>query len=455
MSHPFGLNRIRRLALLAAVVQLLGITGPDSAVAELKVERALEIVPVWSGHPVRFALLTHGDSQYVAFYDADRQMTVASRRLGTDSWRLARLPSRVGWDSHNYIAMVVDDEGLIHVSGNMHCVPLIYFRTKRPGDVASFERIPAMVGRNERRCTYPRFLRGSKNELIFTYRDGSSGNGDQIWNVYDHSTHAWRRLLDRPLFSGEGKMNAYFVGPAQDAKGMFHVCWVWRDTPDCATNHHLCYARSKDLVNWQTSDGRPLRLPITLGAAEVIDPVPPGGGMLNGNTKIGFDSKGRPVVGYHKFDADGKTQLFNARRESTGWKIHQTSDWDYRWEFHGGGTIRAEVGLGPVCLAPDGTLTQTYRNAKHGSANWRLDEATLLPIGKAPRPDRLPSEVSRVRSDRPGMKTRIAHDQGQSGRPEVRYVLRWETLPRNRDRAHPGDPPQPSILTVFKLRGGR
>ena len=177
-------------------------------------------------------------------------------------------------------------------------------------------------------------------------------------------------------------MNAYFVGPEQDKAGMFHVCWVWRNTPNCATNHDLCYARSKDLVHWETSDGRPLSLPITLATAEIVDPVPPGGGMLNGNTKLGFDPEGRPVISYHKFDAQGKTQLYNARREDGGWRIYQTSDWDYRWEFQGGGTIRFEIGFGPVVMGPDESLTQTWHHVKHGSGNWKLDPLTLKPMGK-------------------------------------------------------------------------
>jgi hypothetical protein len=378
-------------------------------------------------------------------------MTVASRRLDSDNWKFVRLPSMVGWDSHNYIAMTVDRGGCLHLAGNMHCVPLVYFRTQKPHDIGTFERIPAMVGRREQRCTYPRFLRGPGGELVFTYRDGGSGNGDQIWNVYDPESRRWRRLFDEPLFSGQGQMNAYFVGPVQDAEGVYHVCWVWRDTPDCATNHDLCYARSRDLEGWQKSDGTKLALPITIQNAEIVDPVPPGGGMINGNTKIGFDTQNRPILSYHKFDAEGSTQLYNARREADGWKIYQTSDWDYRWEFHGGGTIRFEIGLGPVTVEPDGSLTQSYRHAKHGSGKWRLDEATLKPVAQVPRGSRLPHEIREIESDRPGMGVRTATDLGESGEPGVRYLLRWETLPSNRDRPHPGDPPPPSMLRVYKL----
>src|SRR5437763_1726114 len=87
----------------------------------------------------------------------------------------------------------------------------------------------------------------------------------------------------------------------------------------------------------------PLALPITLATAEIIDRVPVHGGMINGNTKIGFDGQGRVVVTYHKFDSRGFTQIINARRERGGWKIYQTSDWDYRWDFSGGGSIPFEI----------------------------------------------------------------------------------------------------------------
>lgn len=432
------------------VAGLLGLilSSPVTAAAA----DVVDIAPVWSGHPVGFALLTQGKRQFVAFYDAERQMTAGFRTVDSNQWQFVRLPSRVGWDSHNYITMALDDEGYLHISGNMHCVPLIYFRSKQPYDIASLEPVASMVGQNEKRCTYPRFMRGSQNELLFTYRDGRSGNGEQIWNVYDLATKSWRRLLDQPLFSGKGKMNAYFNGPVRGQDGTFHICWVWRNTPDCATNHDLCYARSKDLVHWETSAGKSLAIPITLETAEIVDPVPPGGGIINGNTKIGFDSQKRVVLSYHKFDAAGKTQLYNARREANGWKVYQTSDWDYRWEFQGGGSIGFGISLGPVTVESDGSLTQTYRHIKHGSGAWQLDEITLKPTGKATiRRSPMPKGFGKVESTWPGISVRTAEDLGQADEPDTRYLLRWETLPANRDRPHPGDPPPPSMLRVYRL----
>ena len=415
------------------------------------VESSLDISPVWSGHPVSFALLTQAPHQYVAFYDDQRRMTVAYRKLDMLDWQFVRLPETIKWDSHNYITMTIDDDGYIHLSGNMHCVPLVYFRTTRPYDIDSLQRIPSMVGDTEQRCTYPRFLRGANDELLFTYRDGSSGNGDQIYNVYDMESQTWQRLLDQPLTSGDGKMNAYFHGPKRGPDGFFHLCWVWRDTPDCATNHDLSYARSRDLVSWETSDGKPLSLPITLETAEIVDPVPAGGGIINGNTVLGFDSQNRPVISYHKYDGQGYTQIYNARLEKDGWEIYQTSQWNYRWEFKGGGSIPFEVRIGSVRVEPEGRLSQGYRNPKHGSGQWLLDEATLKPVGEKPVKPSYPSALNRVESQFPGIQIRRAGDLGRSSEPGVRYILQWETLGSNRDRPRDGDVPPPSMLRLYKL----
>ena len=421
-----------------AIAALLAL----ACAAEPKVARVIDVSPVWAGHPVGFALLTHKDRQYVAFYDAERRMTVAARSLDSDRWDMVRLPSQVGWDSHNSLTMTFDREGYLHLSGNMHVVPLVYFRTAKPYDIHSFERL-SMVGKNEDRCTYPVFLRNGAGDLIFTYRDGKSGNGNQIYNIYDEKTRAWRRLIDRPFTDGEGHRNAYFAGPTPGPDGYFHLVWTWRESPDCATNHDLSYARSKDLVHWETSAGKPLALPITLETAEIVDHVPVHGGMINGNTRIGFDSQKRVVIAYHKFDSRGFTQIMNARLEGGVWKIYQTSNWDYRWDFSGGGSINFEIRHGAVQKSSDG-LRQEFEHIKYGAGIWKLDEKTLSPVAALPRERQWPAELDKVESTLPGMTVHIvAHG---------RYLLRWETLGPNRDRPREGKAPEPVMMRLYEIR---
>ncbi len=424
-----------------------------SSMNEPRIDRVWEIARVPSDFPVGFCLLTDGDRQYVAYYDADHRMTVAARDRSESEWTRAVLPSKVGWDSHNYVTLAVDADGFIHLSGNMHAAPLVYFRTARPGDITSFERIDRMTGEAEGRCTYPVFLEGADGSLLFHYRDGGSGNGREIYNRYDCASRTWRRFLDTPLTDGRGRMNAYMIGPERGPDGWFHMSWVWRDTPACETNHDLSYARSRDLLRWETAGGNPISLPITIDTPGVIvDPVPVNGGILNGTGRPGFDHDRRVVIAYHKFDDAGKTQAWVARFEDGGWKRRQVSDWDYRWEFRGGGAIGRDVVLGAVRPWGKDDLSLEYRHVKHGRGAWILDGKTLRPIRTVPAPLRYPRGLMDPESDFPGMEVRFADDLGDSGEPGIRYFLRWETLPPNRDRRREGPTPDPSLLRLCRVR---
>lgn len=450
----------------------------------MKVLDSIVIAPVWSGHPVGFDLLTYGQNQFVAFYDADRQMTVASRSLDSSTWEFFhpkgkwleernRLSTTIGWDSHNSLTMAIDDIDQIHLCGNMHVDPLIYFRTEHPLKIGSFERIDRMTGELEGRCTYPVFMRGIDGELIFRYRNGMSGNGSDYYNVYDPRTRKWTRLLNTPLLDGEDLMNAYAGMPRRGPDGAYHMVWMWRDTPDCSTNHDLSYARSQDLVNWETGSGKWLKLPITLGSDAIVDPVPAGGGLINMTQSLGFDANNCPVIGYQKYDSLGRTQAYNARLEGEEWKIYQTSDWDYRWEFSGGGSIAANIQIGEVKVEADGGLSQQYWHIKEGTGIWKLEEGKLKPIGTYPSPkEDMPRELLEVKSEYSGLEVRTVVDHGRRQRDSIidvrgykdlennkgrmqetgiKYVLRWETLGSNRDQPRDKFPP-PGELRLYKLQ---
>jgi hypothetical protein len=433
-----NLNGVGVKAIGFFVLALLAAAG---VVAEPLVVETLPVDLVWSGHPVGFFLLTLDEHQFVAYYNAERQMTVGTRRLDEKVWQKVALPESLGWDSHNSIVLAPDRAGYLHLSGNMHGHPLKYFRTTQPLDITTFERVSAMTGQDEARVTYPEFLQGPDDALLFTYRDGRSGAGNQIYNVYDETSTSWRRLLDSPLTDGRGIMNAYFNGPLRGPDGYYHLAWVWRDTPDCETNHHVSYARSRDLLRWEKGNADPLSLPMTIDQSDIVDPVPPGGGVINGNVRIGFDAIGRTIVSYHKYDAQGHSQIYNARLEHGRWNIHQTSDWASRWEFQGPGSIIFEVKVSPVAYQDGLGLVQPFRNRFEGSGRWLLDPETLAPQDTLPLESRYPRGLAGVESDFPGMQVNWQEDAGTpvSG---PRYVLRWETLAHNRDR--PRDPPWPA-----------
>lgn len=419
-----------------------------------KLAQSLDIARVPSDFPVRFCLLTEGEHQYVAYYDRNRQMTVASRAMDGQRWQTRALPTKVEWDSHNYITMAVDGDRRLHVSGNMHNVPLIYFRTDRAGDISSI-RQQTMTGADEQHCTYPQFMRDASDRLVFHYRNGASGNGADIYNVYDETTERWTRLLDKPLLDGEGKRNAYALGPVAGPEGWFHLTWVWRDTSDCATNHHLSHARSRDLLHWESAFGDRVDLSLILAQRELwVDPIPVSGGIINGCQKLFFDADNRPVISYHKSDARGKMQLYAARPEGRRWAIHQLTDWDQAIAFSGRGSMSfIGIGISGFSRVEPGLLTLTYRHREYGRGQLLIDEKTLRPVERtleaAPE---FPWELEGIQSDFTGMEIQRVEDLGGIGDPEIRYILQWETLSENRDRPREPPLPEPGMLRLYTLQ---
>ncbi|MGP8261009.1 MAG: BNR repeat-containing protein [Acidobacteriaceae bacterium] len=411
--------------------------------------RTLDLEPVWSGHPVGFALLTHGDRQFVAFYDASRRMTIAQRTLGQRQWSYTTLPSTVGWDSHNYIAMELDRDGYLHVAGNMHASPLVYFRGTRPYNAASLVRVPSMTGRHEERVTYPVFSYAPDGELLFQYRSGSSGAGDTYRNRYDERTKTWHALTGQPLFFGGNRMNAYPLNPVKGPDSWYHQVWVWRDTPMAETNHDLSYARSRDLIHWETANGVPLTLPLTIDTPGlVVDPSPPRGGLLNGTQAVGFDALGNLVISYLKYDATGNTQLYFARWQGAHWLLQQASNWNYRWDFHGGGSLVNEIHIGPL-RASGGKLTIAISHKVYGSGVWEVDPATMRLQGKLTADasvDEGSEDISGASQS--GLLDRSASDSAGTRADGVTYRLTWKTLPQNRDQPRPEGAPPPSMLRL-------
>ncbi len=291
------------LFALCAVVLPAAASGQKPGNADLAAGvHEIDVAPVWSGHPVGFALLTRGDQQYIAYYAADRRMTVAQRTLGQKDWHTTVLPTTLGWDSHNYVTMAFDRDGYIHLAGNMHAIPLIYFRSAKPGDISTLERVPQMTGENEERVTYPVFSYAPNGDLLYEYRSGSSGSGDTYHDRYEEHTKTWSPLTNGPLFYGGTARNAYPIHMVLGPDGWYHQVWVWRESPWCETNHAMSYVRSRDLVHWETAGGAPVELPIHLGTpGVVVDDAGIRGGEINGSQSVGWDLDGKLVIFYIKY----------------------------------------------------------------------------------------------------------------------------------------------------------
>jgi hypothetical protein len=434
-------------------------TGLVVLASAADLSKGMLIDHVWAGHPVGFDLLTDRGHQFIAYYDGKRRLTVSGRSLGDTNWTRVhpegvlvpgrkRMSNVTDWDSHNYLTMALDGDGCLHLSGNMHADPLVYYRTKQPFDLTTLERIDRMTGKREERTTYPVFFRSPSGDLIFRYRDGGSGNGSDFYNIYDPVTRAWRRLFDGPLLEGEGERSAYGTGPRRGPDEAYHMLWMWRDTPDAMSNHTLSYARSRDLIHWETSMGRPIPRPITMGNAEVVDAAKPGGGLINMTYALGWDAQQRPVAAYHRYDANGHSQIFVARADGqAGWQTRQISDWNFRWEFPGPGSQARQISVDAPKPDGDGDLVVGFSAKQAGAGRWRLDGETLEVLEQLPAARQTAPEAAHLpRGDFPGLEVRTRRDAAQ-GR---RWELRWETLGVNRDLAN-RDVPPPSELRLYEL----
>ncbi len=412
----------------------------------LMVSEIIDQVP--SGFPVNFALLTHEDEIYVSYYNQDHNMVIAKKEISASNWDKKILDTKIGHDSHNYIAITIDDEGYLHIVGNIHSSPLVYFISEQPYDIHSIKPLHHMTGAEEDVTTYPEFMRGPEDELIFHYRYGISGNGYEVYNIWKPEKQKWERLFDTPLTDGQGKMNAYLQGPKLGSDGYFHLLWVWRDTPDCATNHDLSYARSKDLIHWESVDNEKLELPITIeDESTYVDSTPIYGGLINIGIKIGFDANDNFLAGYHKYDEDGNTQLYIAEYQTGKWLHHKITDWDYRWDFKGYGTIVNELLLEPIYPDREGNLVFGYHHFQKGNNQLIIDPGTFKIIREEPLWVNYPMEIDSVQSKIPNMLVHKVFDSGND--KSNNYLLRWETLPPNNDQKRQDTFP-PSNLELLK-----
>ncbi|RYG50437.1 MAG: neuraminidase, partial [Chitinophagaceae bacterium] len=172
----------------------------------------------------------------------------------------------------------------------------------------------------EKRVSYPEFHQLPGKGLLFFYRDGGSGNGNLVMNSYDARQKKWKRV-QKNLLDGEGKRNAYWQAHVNN-KGFIYLSWVWRETPDVASNHDLCFALSKDGgISWERSTGEKYALPITAASAEYACRIPPQSELINQTSMYADDQNNIVIAGYWK-DADSNIPQYHLiYNQGESWKV--------------------------------------------------------------------------------------------------------------------------------------
>ena len=330
-----------RRTLLFLFLFLIGVTGyPQKLVPAGK--RGYSQTSVNTAIFRKNSIVTHNGFQYIAFYDENGYLTLGKRELGNTQWTfyLSQYKGNCK-DAHNVISIMVDGEGFLHVAFNHHGSSLNYCRSLRPGSLILGNK-EIMVGRDETEVTYPEFYRLTNGDLIFVYRSGGSGRGNLIMNRYEAKTKTWQRVQD-VLIDGENERNAYWQLYV-DNVNTIHLSWVWRETPDVATNHDLCYARSRDGgVTWEKSDGEKYRLPITAENAEYVWHIPQDSELIN-QTGMCADKNGNPYIATYWRDRESTVPQYRLIWfDGETWHMQQVFERKTPFTLKGGGTKRIPI----------------------------------------------------------------------------------------------------------------
>jgi len=287
-------------------------------------------------------LVSYKGTQYIAFYNPQQFVVIGKRKSGEKKWKLQQTVYKGKTaDAHNCISIMVDGDGYLHMAWDHHGDPLNYCRSKAPGSLELTGKLP-MTGSNEKNVTYPEFHKLPSGDLLFFYRDGSSGKGNLVLNKYDLKTKQWSQLHPN-LIDGEGQRNAYWQS-CVDTKGTIHLSWVWRESPDVASNHDMCYARSKDGgKTWETSVAVRYQIPITAATAEYACSIPQKSELIN-QTSMFADAAEVPFIAtYWREKGDSIPQYHIVYKKGGQWITKNLSFRKTAFTFSGGGTRRIPI----------------------------------------------------------------------------------------------------------------
>jgi hypothetical protein len=156
-----------------------------------------------------------------------------------------------------------------------------------------------------------------------------------------------------------------------DIRGAIHLSWVWRETPDVATNHDLCYAKSTDGgKSWQKSSGEKYQLPITAKSAEYVWRIPQGSELIN-QTSMCADAEGKPYIAtYWRPQGTEVPQYHLIYQEGGNWRLSQVSQRRTPFSLSGGGTRRIPISRPQVVVRSSGAKTEAlviFRDSERGN----------------------------------------------------------------------------------------
>lgn len=303
------------------------------------------------------ALATWRNHQFISYYNTKGEVVVGKRKINSTKWILQVTPFKGNVrDAHNCISIMVDSRGFLHLAWDHHNSKLNYARSIKPGSLEM--EIVSMVGQDEEHVTYPEFHK-LEDGMLFLYRDGGSGKGNLMVNRYDVKRMRWSRLHN-VLIDGEGQRNAYWQLYVDD-NDVIHLSWVWRETPDVASNHDLCYARSRDGgKTWEDIKGKAYTLPITAATVSYAARIPMNSDLIN-QTSMSADANGNPFIAtYWRTSKEAFPQYKIVYSVDGAWRIKDFAIRKENFQLSGGGTKRIPISRPQLAVTGKGNSVKTY-----------------------------------------------------------------------------------------------
>lgn len=267
-------------------------------------------------------ILTHKGYQYTVYYNANRNVCIARRKLPQGAWEELVLPYRNTInDAHNTISIGISHgDGRIHLAYDHHNDPLRYSYSivgsandpeNMPWVASSFSPTTQIMDKAVPNVTYPRFISMPNGNLLFECRFRWSGFGDSYLREYNAVTQTWSmvgRYIQGEDFTPDAC--AYINGMSYDHRGRLHITWCWRDDFGGGSNHGFLYAFSDDHGrSWKDNTG------VVRATADVMDPV--------------FDNVTRGAIGQRK-----PGFLIEAIPHNRGYINQETQDVDSKGRIH-------------------------------------------------------------------------------------------------------------------------
>ena len=299
-------------------------------------------------HGVTFqqdGVVTYKGWQYAAYYqnffNGTRnigRVSVGRRPLPGGTWQTFTFTDYdfTTIDSHNDVVLgICAEDGTIHLSFDHHVATLKY-----RASVSGLANSPTTTAWNasmfgptrdrlngstaQTQVTYPRFIPTPSGKLLFTYRIGGSGGGDEVLYEYSGTTGTWNTVGQYTTrngsytgtFASGNDRNAYFDMTVFDSSGRLHATWCWRETSDASSNHDLMYAYSDDVGRtWRNQLGAQIAVAgssfIGVNSPGILGwSIPQSRNYIN-NSAMTIDRQGCVhVVAWHLPDAE-PNQTFN------------------------------------------------------------------------------------------------------------------------------------------------